>query len=120
MQSADMPLLFKLEFIHLWRNCYKLYYGQDTGKMYGLVAFSFNVQKGAGRNCISLTLFNFNLIASWNARYFSQKNVVEMPNRGPQVELRCAVCMGKATAMTPICEACANALLEKQSGRAAN
>lgn len=106
MQSGEMPLLLKFQFVSLWRNIYPLYYGQDTGRMYGIVMFSANLQLGAGRNSVSLTVANFNLIASWNARYGKKAEVVEMPHRGPQVELRCMLCDGKAAAMAPICEAC--------------
>jgi len=120
MQPGEMPLLFKLQFVQLWTDLYFKYYQQRTGWMAGFVLFSFNVQLGSGRNSVALTFCNFNLIASWNARYFDQKKVVEMPQRGPQIELRCMLCDSPAKAMAPICQTCVESVMEKKSGRQAN
>src|SRR6266480_170066 len=120
MPSGEMPLLFKLEFVQLWTGLYRKYYGQSTGWMAGFVLFQANLQLGAGRNSVSLTVLNFNVIASWNARYFSSKKIIEMPapERGPWIELRCLLCDSPAKAMAPICETCVEAVADRKSGRA--
>jgi len=111
-QSGEAPLLFDLKFAQLWTDLYFQYYGQRNGWMAGFVLFAFNVQFGAGRNSITLTLFNFNVLASWNARRATVPNPAQsqMQAKGPKLEIRCN-CGNVATAVTPICETCAMKLL---------
>ena len=102
-QSGEAPLLFEWKWYQTWTNSYEKFYGRTGGKIYGIVVFSFNVQRGEGRNSITLSVLNFGFTVSWNARRVAK--IIEMPNKGPQIELRC-FCGEPAKAMAPLCDDC--------------
>ena len=112
MQSGEMPLLFEWQAYHLWGNSYEKYYHQPGGSLFGFIPFSINLQLGQGRDSITLVILNFGLILSWNAKYGKSADDAQVQAQGPQVEMRC-LCGNKATAMAPICEACAQKLVAR-------